>query len=1801
MRKSYRKWLSVVLIATMLMSLLPAMSAVAATARITIKDLYTSDAQPADDSVIPRIITNPVDIKATVENISDTQVNELYYEVTNMTTTKTPVVEKTNKAQLTGPFDVVFKNVQLTEGLNKIVIKLGDTSVISSAPGWVYFTPTTTLTTININGQPFQDGNMYPENPAQTTVLNISGSAPNATEVKAYTEGNPNPINAYLNSGEFFFVADDINKAQSTANLRLRAGDNPLTIMSVNNTKSYQISKNLIYNNGLPFAFNAKISEISDQGVKGPQKELIKNPTVTTSKVNISALLKDDLTVLGDLQYNFVDVLVGGQKFGPYNLSGAAASPRATGLAPNIVYEGHSSTRLFVTGQELSANTKLTLTDNVGAVVTADGKVLKDIMPETGGINSAKTAASYEIPVGAFVKAKSPYKVTIRNGDSDAPSLSAEPFSITVNASATPLPTIAPQVSGNPPPISIPAPDSAFAKVGQSPMPQPTVEVAGVASDDLVNFSISYTDMTGKPVGQSAGSKTGNPNQVRFAGPSVTTEGLYRYKIMYNSIPITERAFKIDRKNPELPTVTIASAISLTQTTSPTTFYVGGTNLGTIAADIEDLKLISLNDPTAPDVPLKVFEARENALLLQPIATDPVLGQTNLKPGVTYKLAFKKQLRYPNGDKADMSPTIEAGTVTSGVYVSSAISTASISSVTIPQTTLADVNTASFTIQGDGFIDRAKGPAIVIMNEDGSNQRSARVASVSADGNTVIGDFSTISGITAGNYLLRVSYGNVLLGQYPFTIADPAPTGFTTSDTTLTVTGVNFGRDTSKLKLRFSSNENSNYVSESVATQVISGRSAIFNKPADLSNGSYTVNLLYNDTIVGNSFNYSVNAAAAQLNEAAEWSKAGKYKVFQFSADMDIPSDRTQLVQFKFYNTFTDEIPVSAFTFNYVNNNLPYVESVDSLSETVVNNVSELPKTFRILANGNTHKLNVYLGEFDSNSNIYATIPYDTVNNPVDSTSGVNLRVFTFTLPANVANGLTQMTIVPSSDNVTPANATKAGENLSGKKQYDLLISNTPYLIVNNIYNGLVVKTPGTQITCDRGGLTGSCVSGRIVNMPVLDNSSNRIDVSLNGIKNETMLVAANNTFTLLVSGLQEGKNTLVFKIYINSVLVTTTSYEIFVFSTDAPEFISVNPVETTDVKKFIPGTKPDTYATSETFVSFSGQFANASEIRLTMRTKDANGAPVVKYDRRFGGNFGNIDPQINNPGFFNSINAGQFRTNSLPLLSKGDTIFEFSITNASGITVTKVLTINREPLPYIIKSPKLIKNEKKEDQANINSNYIEVEIEAENATSILFGKDEAVVREVTENGVKKNHFFHEVTGLKAGKNTVKFTVVRGTEKLNGSFILYNSDTAVEGAQYKAPLQATTTVFDGQLSLKFPKGTNFMRNEPGAINQFLTSDRKILYGIASKADGRVDKIKHPSASDGQIGNTNPVIDGVGKLMLTETTGRFRSASNLFWIDAGTIKKNETDMIKALNGSGRLPYDPEQFYLRTKEDLVVTTDRGTLTLKYDPAIRNDAWKYLSVYHFDIYEDYTGIVQGRWKNLGGVVDTGKNTITVPFDTFGYYQVMYMDKSFDDVTGHPWARNDIDTLYSKGYMLSKETSSFVPNDSITRGEFATMLVKIFDLPLNYTEVPTFSDVQRINLLTKLYDYKYIETAAKAGIVRGSSGGRFLPDNAITRQDAAIMIARAAELKLSSESTLDRVLASLQKSFTDANTIDIYARTAVEAVTKAGLIEGKENVLLQGQTKSTTRFDPLETFTRAEAAVVAIRVLKNQKKIPK
>lgn len=980
------------------------------------------------------------------------------------------------------------------------------------------------------------------------------------------------------------------------------------------------------------------------------------------------------------------------------------------------------------------------------------------------------------------------------------------------------------------------------------------------------------------------------------------------------------------------------------------------------------------------------------------------------------------------------------------------------------------------------------------------------------------------------------------------------------------------------------------------------------------------------------------------LTELPNWSSS-RYKVYSYSKDFVLSDLYNQSVDFDFVDEDHGQKVTSSFKFTYEKKNAASIKSTVrvvggakiALSPSPTRNqITERPLKLEVTTS-NTDSLNLYLG--DSATQKENNIDYPIVKGATDAATG--LTVFTVDL-TKIPDGSTKLILVPVSS---------GNENLNGRRSYEINVSGVPYLIVNNLFTGMVVKSASDPMLTGPS-LSGIYVSGRAVNLPEIEFANAKL--YLNGVevtKGTSASVAGATTFNGSISKdtsdalkdnygtfkfamdptdykLQEGKNTIKFVLFLKGQPVTETSYDIFLFSKEAPNFLNLKVTPDNQLGGSIKELKADTYITNEAYVRLSGQISSTTGMSITVRKQDAQGKPITTYDKIATINGGHqadirsedisVKEQTNTSSYYYIKNLisppasggvttpGSFDTYLIKLKPNGDTIIELEIKNVTGVSTMRTITISRSPLPYMVRVPQTVKNAKGEDQANINGNFVDIELVAEGADSIVFGKD-TVYRDGSDSTI--DLFKYRAKGLKAGINTIKFTVNRGTTKQTGSFVVFNADTPIEGAQYLATMSSKFKVFDGDLELSFPKDTLLMRNKPGDVNPSLTAGRQILFGIADSVDGRVDKQKNPVSKDIPRNYTRLYDREVqqGTFLLNEQTGRFRPASKLYWVDAGTIKDRFTYMDdlaylnEVQNGSGRLPYDTEEFYSRLVNDQVVPTQRGTLTLKFDPNIRNDAWKYVTVMHFYTMIDYKGNAIPQWENVGGVVNNSNNTIQVPFDSFGYYQVMYMHKSFDDVTAHP-ARDELDTLYSKGIMKksNRNDAAFSPNIPITRGEFVTLLVKIFKLPMNYDGAGTFSDVYKEDPFSDgLYEYKNIETAARAGIVRGTTNGTFSPSMSITRQDAAVMIARANESKLGTDEK--KVTESLIKLFFDAANIDPHARASVEAITKAKLIEGKENALQDGQKKATVSFDPQGSLTRAQAAIIAMRVMKQQGQVPK
>ncbi len=106
----------------------------------------------------------------------------------------------------------------------------------------------------------------------------------------------------------------------------------------------------------------------------------------------------------------------------------------------------------------------------------------------------------------------------------------------------------------------------------------------------------------------------------------------------------------------------------------------------------------------------------------------------------------------------------------------------------------------------------------------------------------------------------------------------------------------------------------------------------------------------------------------------------------------------------------------------------------------------------------------------------------------------------------------------------------------------------------------------------------------------------------------------------------------------------------------------------------------------------------------------------------------------------------------------------------------------------------------------------------------------------------------------------------------------------------------------------------------------------------------------------------------------------------------------------------------------------------------------------------------------------------------------------------------------------------------------------------------------------------YPYISIAAAKGIVTGYPDNTFSPNATVTRQDASVMAVRAA-----TEAGI-RLLDTTGAEVTDFDAVSDYAQDSIVTVTKSGVMSGFED----------GSFRPLETLTRAQAAKLIYEIIK-------
>ena len=109
-----------------------------------------------------------------------------------------------------------------------------------------------------------------------------------------------------------------------------------------------------------------------------------------------------------------------------------------------------------------------------------------------------------------------------------------------------------------------------------------------------------------------------------------------------------------------------------------------------------------------------------------------------------------------------------------------------------------------------------------------------------------------------------------------------------------------------------------------------------------------------------------------------------------------------------------------------------------------------------------------------------------------------------------------------------------------------------------------------------------------------------------------------------------------------------------------------------------------------------------------------------------------------------------------------------------------------------------------------------------------------------------------------------------------------------------------------------------------------------------------------------------------------------------------------------------------------------------------------------------------------------------------------------TFDDVAEDHWAANAIGRWADYDVLGGHGDGTFTPEKSMTRAEFASMLVKMLGLTAKSDK--TFDDVS-----ADAWYAEVVSIAVKAGIINGKTTGNFAPNDPVTFEEAAVMMCRA------------------------------------------------------------------------------------------
>lgn len=383
---------------------------------------------------------------------------------------------------------------------------------------------------------------------------------------------------------------------------------------------------------------------------------------------------------------------------------------------------------------------------------------------------------------------------------------------------------------------------------------------------------------------------------------------------------------------------------------------------------------------------------------------------------------------------------------------------------------------------------------------------------------------------------------------------------------------------------------------------------------------------------------------------------------------------------------------------------------------------------------------------------------------------------------------------------------------------------------------------------------------------------------------------------------------------------------------------------------------------------------------------------------------------------------------------------------------------------------------------------------------------------------------------------------------------IYYAGIALAAMEGKEPLEVNSILskYDSRLGIDYT--TDYSGNS--ALTEDMKSDILYLYANTNFSE-ELRSIKNQTGSI----DFNMLYDRITALSAVRNSGSWKRLKAIYQTDynamLGSIM-NSNPLYSTVN-------DEDVFYVLSSSDYQFTK-YSDLKTNFDLAVSY----VVNISNSNITPPSTGGGGGGYTTPGTAINSSddyESGSTVDEPNTPTKQASYAMPvlgagyaNYNDVPENHWASPAISALGGSAIISGYPDGSFRPNDSITRAEFAKLVVSAFSVDASSDTV--FSDVNAEDWYAP-----YITKGEGSGLITGYNG-TFNPTGNISRQDAAVILYRMTALA--------GLTYSGSATFDDLTSISVYALTAVRSLANAGIISGDENY----------RFNPTVNLSRAEAA---------------